>query len=104
METGERLKPVSVARNDLLKELSETLNRSRLPACMKQDALTILQARLNDLVRMEYERDLAAYNEALQLDRERKLKQIEELGKIAAEKKTRADLEQDCIQDPAERS
>lgn len=104
METGERLKPVTVARNDLLRDLSEALNRSRLPACMKLDALTGLQIRLNDLVRMEYERDLAAYAEALRRDEER----LKELGKAAAEQKAETDPagEPDAIRraDPAERS
>lgn len=57
-------KPITVARNEFITGVCEIVNKTGLPAFVAVDALGHVVAELQKLADAEYQRDLAAYQQA----------------------------------------
>ena len=63
---SDMIKPITVARQDLLEAIVRDINKSNLPAFAVSEILGSVKASTDQLAREQYEKDLAAYRQRIE--------------------------------------
>lgn len=65
MDTEPVLKPMSVARDDFIRDLTELINTSLLPPFVIEDVLKDTHIKISYIAKAQLERDTTQYQEAI---------------------------------------